>query len=108
METRNKNTTSKQKRKMITVENITYYSLYEHLGVPAGGELGGKVYKAAKNKLQKVQSQMVKGKKYNGSVLCYTKEFLDNYFELLNESQKVKVEEVDPLDNLNPNNDLPF
>jgi hypothetical protein len=68
---------------MITVNKVTYYSLYEYLGNPAGGELGKKVYEKSKLKKQDVATQIVENSKYKGKILCYTKEFLDDYFKFL-------------------------
>lgn len=68
---------------MTTIKDVTYYSLYDYLGNPAGGELGKKVYEEAKLKKQKIQTQIVENSKYKGQVLCYTKEFLDDYFKFL-------------------------
>lgn len=68
---------------MITVKGIPYYSLYEYLGNPAGKELGRKVYDEAIAKKQTTKIQMIENSKYSGKVVCYTKEFLDEYFNFL-------------------------
>jgi len=63
---------------------ITYYSLYEHLGYAAGKKLGNEVNKAAKKAKQKYVTQKISNPMYEGEVFCYTKEFLEEYFEIKN------------------------
>ena len=65
-------------------DGIEYHSLYEYLGYAAGKKLGNKVNKAAKKKKQKYVTQEVSNPVYEGEVFCYTKEFLDEYFEIKN------------------------
>jgi hypothetical protein len=55
-------------------------SLFDHLGYPAGTQLGADVYRAAKRKKEPVGSREVKTKTYTGKVMLYRKEFLIEYF----------------------------
>ena len=87
---------------MKKIDGKIYYSLYEYLGHPAGSTLGGEVNEVAKRQKQKFVQQYVKMKTYEGSVFCYTKEFLDEYFAF---KQQVKNHQImDPVDD----DDLPF
>jgi len=61
-------------------EKIEYYSLYEYLGYAAGGELGIKVNEAAQRTKQPIITQEVSTSVYKGKVFCYTKKFLNEYF----------------------------
>lgn len=65
-------------------------SLFEYLGKPAGSSLGDKVYKAAKKSKITVTTREVHTKNYQGKVMLYPKEFLDEFF------------------NINQTDDLPF
>ena len=65
-------------------DGIEYHSLYEYLGYAAGKKLGNKVNKAAKKTKQKYVTQEVSNPVYEGEVFCYTKKFLDEYFEIKN------------------------
>lgn len=58
-----------------------FMSLYDYLGKAAGGELGKKVFDAAKEQNQPYQLREVSNPKFNGKVVLYTKEFLDKYFK---------------------------
>ncbi len=60
-----------------------FMSLYDYLGKAAGGELGKKVFDAAKEQNQPYQLREVSNPKFNGKVVLYTKEFLDKYFNKL-------------------------
>ena len=55
-------------------------SLFEYLGKPAGSSLGDKVYKAAKESKTTVTTREVHTKNYQGKVMLYPKEFLDEFF----------------------------
>ena len=56
-------------------------SLFDYLKKPAGTELGGKVYKAAKASKVPTSIREVYTKTYSGKVMLYPKEFLDSYFK---------------------------
>jgi len=56
-------------------------SLFDYLKKPAGTELGGKVYKAAKASQVPTSIREVHTKTYSGKVMLYPKEFLDSYFK---------------------------
>ena len=56
-------------------------SLFDHLGYPAGTQLGADVYRAAKKAKEPVGSRQVKTKTYTGRVMLYRKEFLTEYFK---------------------------
>jgi len=56
-------------------------SLFDHLGYPAGTQLGADVYRAAKIKKEPVNIREIKTKTYTGKVMLYRKEFLIEYFE---------------------------
>ena len=87
---------------MKKIDGKIYYSLYEYLGHAAGSALGDAVNKVAIKQKQKFVQQYVKMKTYEGSVFCYTKEFLDEYFAF---KQQVKNHQImDPVDD----DDLPF
>jgi len=60
--------------------NQKFISLYDYLGKPAGGELGKQVHEAAKQSNQPVKSREVSTPNYTGKVMLYTREFLDIYF----------------------------
>jgi hypothetical protein len=61
-----------------------FLSLYDYLGRAAGGELGKAVYAKAKETKQPTKTRNVSNHKFNGSVLLYTREFLDKYFIKVN------------------------
>ena len=56
-------------------------SLFDHLGYPAGTELGRAVHRVAKIKKEPIASRKVKTKTYDGRVMLYRKEFLIEYFK---------------------------
>ena len=85
---------------MKNIDGRIYYSLYEYLGSPAGPSLGEEVNKVAIKQKQKFVQQHVKMKTYEGSVFCYTKEFLNEYFEY-KQKESTNVEQVEE-------DDLPF
>jgi len=55
-------------------------SLFDYLGKPAGTELGGKVYEAAKKTNTPVAIREVQTRTYSGKVMLYPKTFLDDFF----------------------------
>lgn len=57
-----------------------HVSLYEYLGKRAGKELGGKVFKTAKEQRIKIISKDVNQGGYVGKVMCYPSAFLAEYF----------------------------
>jgi len=57
-------------------------SLYDYLGQAAGKELGQQVAEYAKIRKTKCSMRYVSNPKYKGNVILYTKEFLDEYFEV--------------------------
>lgn len=60
--------------------NTQFVSLFDFLGRPAGGALGQEVYAKAKEMKSKTSSRDVNTKNYNGKVMLYDREFLNNYF----------------------------
>jgi len=61
-------------------DGIEYHSLYEYLESPAGPKLGDEVNKAAIKTKQEYVTQYIEQGGYKGNVFCYTKDFLDEYF----------------------------
>ena len=57
-------------------------SLFDYLGKAAGSQLGKQVAEYAKMKEAKCETHFVSNPKYSGKVMLYTKEFLDEYFEM--------------------------
>jgi len=57
-----------------------YVSLFDYLGYPAGGPLGKEVAAAAVKAKEKIGKRSVNNPRYNGEVLLYRKEFLQEYF----------------------------
>lgn len=55
-------------------------SLFEYLGYAAGTELGKEVYDTAIKLRETVKTQTVSNPKYQGKVMLYRREFLDEYF----------------------------
>jgi len=62
-------------------------SLYDHLGYPAGNELGKEVAAAAAKSKVKFETREVSNPKYTGKVMLYPETFLKEFFE----SKKSKV-----------------
>jgi len=56
-------------------------SLFDYLGYPAGNQLGEQVAAYAKIRKTKCSTRHVSNPSYTGSVMLYTKAFLDEYFE---------------------------
>jgi len=57
-----------------------YLSLYDYLGRAAGGELGKAVATAAAKSKVAAQTRYVKNPVYEGNVMLYPKNFLNEYF----------------------------
>ena len=55
-------------------------SLYDYLGYAAGGELGKEVYNTAVKLHETVKLKEVSNPKYQGKIMMYRREFLDDYF----------------------------
>jgi len=80
-------------------KNQKFLSLYDYLGYAAGWKLGAEVAAAAKAANQPTKTRYVENPKYKGTVVLYTLEFLDIYF---NKSTKKDII-------INPDTDeLPF
>ncbi len=65
-------------------------SLFEYLGKPAGGDLGKKVYLAARAKNVNHSQREVSTRTYTGMVMLYPKSFLEEYFKGKAEEHKAK------------------
>ena len=85
---------------MKTIDGKNYYSLYEYLERAAGPSLGQEVNEVAIKQRQKIVRQFVKNRVFTGEVFCYTKEFLDEYFEY-KQKESTNIEQVEE-------DDLPF
>jgi hypothetical protein len=59
---------------------MEYKSLYDHLGRAAGGQLGKQVAEAAVRDGIKIQTRQVSNPKYEGEVMLYPSDWLENYF----------------------------
>ena len=59
---------------------MEYKSLYDHLGKAAGGQLGKQVAEAAVRDGVKIQTRQVSNPKYEGEVMLYPSDWLENYF----------------------------
>jgi hypothetical protein len=55
-------------------------SLYDYLGKAAGSALGAKVHAYAYIRKAETGSRYVKNPVYEGNIMLYTKEFLDEFF----------------------------
>ena len=62
------------------INNMEMISLYDYLGHAAGPELGKKVAGAAARAGVKFQMREVKHAGYNGPIMLYPRDFLDNFF----------------------------
>ena len=62
------------------INNMSMVSLYDYLGHAAGPELGKKVAGAAARAGVKFQMREVKHAGYNGPIMLYPRDFLDNFF----------------------------
>jgi len=75
-------------------------SLYDHLGYPAGHELGKEVAAAATKSKVKFETREVSNPKYTGKVMLYPENFLKEYFG----SKQAKL----VLSSADEDDDLPF
>ena len=91
---------------MKTVNGREYYSLYEYLGHPAGADLCAEVNEVAVKQKQEYVTQEVNMSTYKGKVFCYTKEFLDEYFEYKKLAYAFTI--MDPVDEDIDDDILPF
>ena len=93
---------------MKKIDGKIYHSLYEYLGHAAGPSLGDEVNKVAIKQKQKIVKQYVENPVYQGEVFCYTKEFLDEYFQYEQESLLKDFTIMDSVDLDDEYDDLPF
>ena len=63
-------------------QQVKMLSLYDYLGKAAGSKLGKKVSDYAVIRKQKYQIKNIENPAYQGEVMMYTKEFLDEYFKV--------------------------
>lgn len=68
---------------MSTETKEEYKSLFEYLGKPAGKEIAGEVYKAAKEQSIPIEAQEISNKNYTGKVMTYPTSFLDSHFNII-------------------------
>jgi hypothetical protein len=59
---------------------MEYKSLYDHLGKAAGGQLGKQVAEAAVRDGIKIQTRQISNPKYEGTIMLYPLDWLENYF----------------------------
>lgn len=59
---------------------MEYKSLYDHLGKAAGSQLGKQVAEAAVRDGIKLQTRQVSNSKYEGTIMLYPSDWLNNYF----------------------------
>ena len=71
-------------------------SLFEYLGKPAGGDLGKKVYLAARAKNVNHSQREVSTRTYTGMVMLYPESFLSEYFK--SEADKHKAKELEKIE----------
>ena len=64
----------------IKTENMRMISLYDYLGHAAGPDLGKKVAYAAAKAGVKSEIREVNHKGWNGPIMLYPRDFLDNFF----------------------------
>lgn len=64
----------------------TLISLFDYLGKPAGPELGKRVSEYAISKKVPYSIRPISNPKYQGNVMLYPREFLDEFFRLEIES----------------------
>lgn len=72
-------------------------SLYDHLGYPAGNELGKEVAAAASKAKVKFETREVSNPKYTGKVMLYPENFLKEYFQTKQSQTVVSTVEDDDL-----------
>jgi hypothetical protein len=83
-------------------------SLYDFLGKAAGKELGGKVAQAAYQVGIKPQNREISNSKYTGNVHLYPSDFLEDYFESVEDLPGSIDWSAVVLDNNGDEDDLPF
>jgi len=59
---------------------MEYMSLYDYLGKAAGSQLGKQVAEAAKKDNIGIKTRQISNSKYEGTVMLYPSDWLDNYF----------------------------
>jgi hypothetical protein len=59
---------------------MEYKSLYDHLGKAAGSQLGKQVAEAAVRDGVKIQTRQISNPKYEGTIMLYPLDWLENYF----------------------------
>jgi hypothetical protein len=59
---------------------MEYKSLYDHLGKAAGSQLGKQVAEAAVRDGIKIQTRQISNPKYEGTIMLYPLDWLENYF----------------------------
>lgn len=69
------------------MEDQELISLYDFLGRAAGAELGKKVAEAAARAKQPIGKREISNTRYKGVVHLYKKQFLQEYFETIKQSQ---------------------
>jgi hypothetical protein len=88
-------------------KKVEMLSLYEYLKRPAGSQLGEQVAAYAKLRKAKFGTKSVSNPAYQGEVMVYTKEFLDECFN----AKKVfepKHEDLTEINTQLANDNLPF
>jgi len=66
----------------ITEQKPEMLSLYDYLGRAAGSKLGEQVAYYAKLRKAKFATRTISNPAYQGEIMMYTKEFLDEYFKV--------------------------
>jgi len=73
-------------------KNQEFLSLFDYLGHAAGKELGKQVAAAAKTTNQPIKTRDVETRTYKGKVFIYTREFLNEYFNKIDNT----ISDIDP------------
>ena len=63
-------------------KQVEMLSLYDYLGRAAGSKLGKKVADYATIRKQKYQVKNIENPAYQGEIMMYSREFLDEYFKV--------------------------
>jgi len=82
-------------------------SLYDYLGRPAGSKLGEQVAAYATLRKAKFGTRTIDNPSYQGEVMLYTKEFLDECFNA-KKLFEPKQEDLTEINTLLANDELPF
>jgi hypothetical protein len=82
-------------------------SLYDYLGRPAGSKLGEQVAAYATLRKAKFGTRTISNPSYQGEVMLYTKEFLDECFNA-KKLFEPKQEDLTEINTLLANDELPF